>query len=131
MTTTYTYDERIVSDLHKEVYGCRPREGFWRHWNESTADEKQAIWDGLCKSHEAEMAAQCERDERAIAEFEAQVAAAIQLGASGREQAIAWIVDALELSETDRMYGGDRVCWELGLPFSMASTFDPYVNGDL
>ena len=43
MTTTYTYDERIVSDLHKEVYGCRPREGFWRHWNESTADEKQEL----------------------------------------------------------------------------------------
>ena len=124
-----TYDETIISDLHKDVYGFRPRQDWWANWNSITEDAKQAIWDGLCKSHEAEMAYQRERDARAIAEFEAQVAAAIQLGASGREQAIAWIVDALELSETDRMYGGDRVCWELGLPFSMASTFDPYVIG--
>ena len=131
MTTTYTYDERIVSDLHKEVYGFRPTSWWFQEWKAASEDAKQAIWDGLCKAHEAEMAYQRERDARAIAEFEAQVAAAIQLGASGREQAIAWIVDALELSETDRMYGGDRVCWELGLPFSMASTFDPYVNGDL
>ena len=125
--TGYTYDERIVSDLYKEVYGFRPSQWWWQEWKSGSEDAKQQLWDELCQSHEVEMEHQREQDARAIAEFEAQVAMAIQLGANGREQAIAWIVDALELSETDRMYGGDRVCWELGLPFSMASTFDPYL----
>jgi predicted Fe-S protein YdhL (DUF1289 family) len=128
MTTTYTYDERIVSDLHKEVYGCRPREGFWRHWNESTSDEKQAIWDGLCKSHEEEMAAQRERDERAINEFEARVDSLVQLGADDRLTAIRWIVDGLELTENDLCYGADYVCYCLGLPYSCAGLFTEAVE---
>ena len=47
--TSYTYDEAIVSDLHKDAYGFRPREGFWNHWNLSTHDEKQEMWDGLLR----------------------------------------------------------------------------------
>lgn len=128
MTTTYTYDERIVSDLHKEVYGCRPGQGWWREWNESTAGEKQAIWDYLCESHEAEMAAQRERDERAINEFEDRVLDMLGLGAPDRETAIRWIVYSLELSENDLLYGADYVCYCLGLPYSCSSMFTEAVE---
>ena len=63
--TTYTYDERIVSDLYKEVYGFRPTSWWFQEWKAADEDAKQAIWDGLCEAHEAEMAYQRERDERA------------------------------------------------------------------
>jgi len=44
---TYTFDENIVSDLHKEAYGFRPREGWWNMWAAFNADQKQATWDSL------------------------------------------------------------------------------------
>ncbi len=45
--TTYTFDEQILSDLHKDAYGSSPSNGFWRQWSHSTMDEKQDIWDGI------------------------------------------------------------------------------------
>ncbi len=125
--TGYTYDERIVSDLHKDTYGFRPVSGWWQEWKEADEDGKQAIWDMLLESLDQTQAYERMRQEAAVDEFEANIAAALQLGATDRSQAIGWIVDSLELSETDLMYGGERICYELGLPFHMASVFDPYL----
>ena len=36
---TYTYDERIVSDLHKDAYGFRPGEGQWYAVKAMSLDE--------------------------------------------------------------------------------------------
>lgn len=41
----YTFDERSVSDLHKDAYGFRPGESFWTEWQASDMDGKQALWD--------------------------------------------------------------------------------------
>ena len=128
MTTTYTYDERIVSDLHKEVYGFRPTSWWFQEWKAAGADAKQAIWDGLCKAHEAEMADQRERHERVIQEFEDRVDQLVGLGAANRLQAIRWIVDGLELTENDLCYGADYVCYCLGLPYSCAGLFTEAVE---
>jgi hypothetical protein len=61
--------------------------------------------------------------EAAIEAFEARVDQLIGLGAVDRHMAIRWIVDGLELTETDVLYGADYVCYCLGLPYSMAGTF--------
>lgn len=123
VTMTYTYDENIVSDLHKDAYGFRPLEGFWRHWNESTMDQKQVIWDKLLRDLDREIEAEKKRHEMAIAEFEDLIRTNISCGAGDRETAIRWIVDSLDLSETDKMYGGEYVCYLLGLPYSMEKEF--------
>mgnify|MGYP001489339211 FL=1 len=46
---TYTFDETIISDLHKEARGFRPRPGnlFCDKLYNADNDDKQAIWDGL------------------------------------------------------------------------------------
>ena len=121
--TQYTYDEQIVSDLHKDAYGYRPREGFWRHWNESTSDEKQEIWDGLLRDLDAEMEAEQRRKDEAVEAFEARVEKTVAMGAGDRLTAIRWIVDGMDLDYTDLCYGGERICWELGLPYSMSVLF--------
>ena len=66
MEKQYTYDERIVSDLHKEAYGSRPRADFWAKWDKGTADEKQMVWDFLIA--EAESEAERERQEQLAVE---------------------------------------------------------------
>ena len=47
MTTKYNFDERVVSDLHKDAYGFRPDQAFWGFWAASNPDQKQAQWDNM------------------------------------------------------------------------------------
>jgi hypothetical protein len=124
----YTFDEQIVSDLHKDAYGFRPREYFWAEWNNSTDDEKQTIWDGLCADLDAEIQREQQEQAAAVAHFEANVQRNMDLGAPSTEDAIRWILQSLDLSEYDLAYGGSYVCYELGLPYNMATTFDPIIK---
>ena len=124
-TMPYTFDENILSDLHKDARGWRPRsESFWTRWNESNNDGKQVIWDGLIDELDEAIAADEAASEEAVASFEAQIASNLELGAPNREAAIRWIIDSLDLDESDRLYGGEYICWDMGLPYSMKGTFD-------
>ena len=126
--TVYTYDERIVSDLHKEAYGFRPSQYWWGEWKASDEDGRQQIWDDLCEAMEAEMEDQRKRHERVIQEFEDLVLRQQEVGAPDRQTAIRWIVDSLELSQNDLCYGADYVCYCLGLPYSCSSMFTEAVE---
>jgi predicted Fe-S protein YdhL (DUF1289 family) len=125
--TVYTFDESIVSDLHKDAFGCRPREYFWAEWNNSADAEKQVIWDDLLES--LERANEWARAEQAAAvkQFERRIELLMNMGASTRETAIRWIIESMNLSENDKLYGGSYICFELGLPYNMKETFDELV----
>lgn len=120
----YTFDEQIVSDLHKDAYGFRPTSYFWDSWKQSNDDGKQRIWDSLLESLEEEMERDRNAKLQAVAEFESMVASNMQHGARSRGDAIRWIVQGLGLDEMDLRYGGSRICYELGLPFEMEKEFD-------
>ena len=118
--TAYTFDDSIVSDLHKDAYGVRPTQMFWHSWDQYSADEKQAEWDWLIGK--AEERARLERDSeaRALEVFEARVAESIQSGARDRAQAIKWILQAEGLEgERDPGY----VCYQLGLSYEHEGMF--------
>ena len=124
----HTFDENILSDLHKDAYGFRPRsESFWAAWNSANSDGKQSIWDRLIDDLEATIAADKAASDEAVASFEAQIADNLEIGAPNREAAIRWIVDSLALTESDRMYGGEYICYEMGLPTSMKGVFDDHI----
>ena len=126
--TAYSFDENIVSDLHKDAYGFRPREMFWSEWNNASDDEKQEIWDDLCKALERAIQEEKEQEEFAVIQFNDRVAKVIATGAPDRETAIRWIVRSMGLDENDLVYGGSYVCWNLGLPYSMQTEFDGICN---
>ncbi len=46
---TYTFDESILSDLHKEAYGYRPAAAYYDAWSEMADFAKQAEWDRLVR----------------------------------------------------------------------------------
>jgi len=121
--TQFTFDTSIVSDLHKDARGWRPREYFWETWEAASDEEKQEIWDGLCNELNLEMERERKAEKQAVAEFEKQIARNLSYGAADRQQAIRWIVESLDPSQFDMMYGGSWVCWELGLPYSMEDEF--------
>ena len=114
MTKTYTFDEDIVSDLHKDAFGFRPGERFWNAWNCMCDDEKQAEWDYLIESCHRAILAEQEQEKLAIERFEATVTRTIESGAGNRETAIRWIMDASSAARTNDW---DFLCWEHGLPY--------------
>ena len=47
--TQYTFDDSLISDLHKDAYGVRPTQTFWTLWETMTPSQKQCEWEWLCK----------------------------------------------------------------------------------
>ena len=114
---TYTFDSNIVSDLHKDARGYRPREYFWAEWNNSNDFDRQAIWDGLLCELAAETARQKDAYARAEIEFHQRIQGAMLLGAEDEHTAIRWILEAEQFAENDMAYGSDYVAWHFGLPY--------------
>lgn len=121
-------------DLYKDAHGIRPRWIYGVH--EVTGEvgcvyseeemgemldrlhvEAQEIWDQEA-SEEAER----------VANFEAKLVELQALGANDRETAILWFVQSLDLDQWELQYGGERICYSLGLPYKMQTMFDPAVN---
>jgi hypothetical protein len=72
-TTTYTFDENILSDLHKDAYGFRPSEIFFREWDLLDDDGKQDLWDQLVNAVGDSILEEKRQHEMAIFEFESWV----------------------------------------------------------
>ena len=124
MTEAARYDEQILSDLHKDARGYRPREGFYNVWRDATVEERNAIWDGLIVEVEREIELDKQADAAAIEVFERQLNDFIRLGAKDRNEAVRWYVNSMEIDEEQiRFYGASWICYEAGLPYSMAQVF--------
>lgn len=108
----YTFDDNTFSDLHKEVYGFRPR---GHHYDIASNDEKQKIWDELCEELEANNLVEQEQTIKAVARFEARIADVIELGAGNRINALRW------MSQQETFYHSQDVehfVWEQGILFT-------------
>lgn len=116
----YTFDENIVSDLHKDARGYRPREYFWEEWNSSSDFDRQAIWDGLLEELRADMEGARAADAAALAAFQKRIADTIALGARDEVTALKWIFEAEEFDDFDLRYGSDYVAYHFGLSYSDA-----------
>ena len=114
--TTYTFDDRIVSDLYKDAYGCRPGELFWYEWKTVTDDQKQSIWDSLCVDLDREIARETEAQDRACVRFESRIEQLIGLGAIDRTMAIRWILQAEDLDASEYP-PYEELEYRLGLPY--------------
>ena len=112
----YTFDESILSDLHKDARGLRPREGFWNHWNESTSDEKQKIWDGLAVELEYRWQEDQRIEAEAVAEFERELSEIMKVGRGcDRETALRWMTP---IEEFQHLQDIEQWVWERGILFT-------------
>lgn len=113
----YTFDSNIVSDLHKDARGYRPSEYFWEEWDQCGDDNRQAMWDSLCRELEETMAADRAREVEALENFRAQIKSMKKLGAETTRQAIKWIFHAENLDRYDLRYGADYVAFYFGMNY--------------
>jgi hypothetical protein len=114
----YTFDMTIWSDLHKDAYGFRPRDGA--RIAALTDDEKQAEWDRMIRDLDREMEREQIAQQEATVAFEELVAGTIANGAGDRATAIRWLLDALTWAQGDI----GALEYEHGLPFNYLRVFD-------
>ena len=113
----YTFDEQIVSDLHKDARGFRPSEYFWEEWSQCGDDTRQSMWDNLLEELAAETARQKDAYARAEIQFHQRVQGTMLAGAEDELTAIRWILEAEQITKFDLAYGSDYVAWHFGLPY--------------
>jgi hypothetical protein len=119
----YTFDENIVSDLHKDARGYRPTEVFWAYWNNYSDAEKQQEWDLLLRELSDEMDRERKDEARAALALTARLAQMYDLGAKTEAQALKWIMEAEEFDDFDLQYGASYFCYHFGLSYSAANDF--------
>ena len=111
----FTYSDELFSDLHKDVYGFRPRGVILDNWNILPAEQKQARWDQLCAELESNTIFEKQQEVKAVASFQARVQDVIELGAGNYTNALLWI------SGTETFYNVQDVehfVWEQGILFT-------------
>lgn len=70
---TSSYDENIISDLHKDAYGFRPDSSFWITFEAFNPEQKQALWDSILSDLERSIDDEEYAQEAAIIEFEDRI----------------------------------------------------------
>ena len=113
----YTFDEQIVSDLHKDARGYRPDEYFWEEWSQCGDLTRQSMWDNLLEELAAETTRQRDAYARAEIAFHQRVQGMMLIGAKDELTAIRWILEAEQFTNSDLAYGSDYVAWHFGLPY--------------
>lgn len=116
---TYTFDERIVSDLHKDARGYRPTVAWMHAWETSTDDEKQGILDNLCEELDETMKREELEQSRAYAKLLDRILDTMKLGADDQKTAIKWIIQAEEFDDFDLQNGADYFCYHFGLSYQV------------
>ena len=111
---TFTFDETILSDLHKEARGFRPREGwFLDKWNESDDDGKQVIWDGLIEEMCNNDRAVADHEAACLIEFKQLMATTIENGAGDEITALRWLIQ--DGRQIDHSQDIEHFFWEYGI----------------
>ena len=115
---SYTFDENIVSDLHKDARGFRPTEYFWEEWTQMPDQFKQKIWDNLLLELNETMERQGRAEADAMIALHQRIQGIMLLGAKDEVQALKWIMEAEEFSDYDLQYGPSYFCYHFGLSYS-------------
>ena len=92
----YTYTTDLFSDLHKDVYGYRPRGAAMDEWNSRTPRQKNELYNALCDELEVVTQDEKRQADRNLFEFTGLIMDMIELGAKDRETALRWMTQEEE-----------------------------------
>ena len=115
LNMTFTYSADLISDLHKDAYGYRPRGRFFDDWAAATEAEKQEMWDIMNATLEANAKAERAQELKDVAQMEADIGAYMAFGARDRKDALRW------MTQNETFYSGQCVegwVWEKGVLFT-------------
>lgn len=108
----FTYEDNLVSDLHKDARGIRPTRGFMLMWNDLTPAQRQETWDNLIDEMDQRDADERQVTKDNIKKFEDRIDDVIGLGAGDRETALRWIAGQEKFYHKQDI---EHFVWELGI----------------
>jgi len=108
----YTYSDELISDLHKDARGFRPREGFWQSWSASSPEMKQVIWQGLINEMEEAETERLMVEQISLDKFRATLRNLMVEHRVSWVTALRWLMDAED--EPDM----EHFLWKQGLSWS-------------
>lgn len=89
----YTFDEGLISDLHKDAYGFRPSESFWSTFAAFNPDQKQALWDSMIADVNRSIEEERKQQEEDVAKFEDRIDNLMH-DSTTRKRVVEWFIDA-------------------------------------
>ena len=128
MTTEYTFDYDLFSDLHKDAYGMRPR--WHRFYDEETTDaERQQFWDWAIRDLDLRIEEDARREAAAIEEFEEGITLTMNVAGCDRATAIRY---QMEAGGYENEWDAGYICYCLGLPYHKGyeEEFQPFIGKD-
>ena len=88
------YCDNIISDLHKDARGYRPRRAFMEMWNESTPQTKQEVWDMLCEEMDLSQKEQKRAEIEALSELRINLREVMNTCHCNWKKALVYLADA-------------------------------------
>lgn len=113
--TKYTFEDNLVSDLHKDARGYRPTESFFEMWNESSDDTKQDVWDMLLEEMEYNQKEEARVEADNLVKFRKLLRSVMDTTSCNWKVALRYLVDAENL---DVNFELDYFLWNQGLGFN-------------
>lgn len=110
----YTFENYLISDLHKEAYGFRPTQRFFDDWDTYTDAEKQEVWDSLVATMEENAVMEKEVEAQNLSEFRERVRMVMNVMSCGWKKAVEALAQA---EKKDLSYEFDYFLWGQGLGF--------------
>jgi hypothetical protein len=109
------YSDSGFSDLHKDVYGFRPRGMMMKNWQDMNAKQKETLWNCLCEELETNMKHEKIAEEKAVAEFKERIEQAQVWGAKDYWDALRWITGCETFYHIQDV---EHFVWEQGILFT-------------
>ncbi len=104
----------VISMLHKNMHNVKPPSGMYR---DLTIQELRKVSQEYSTANEAHMREYHAEQDKAVADFEAEIAKAMIDHGIDRDTAIRWNVDARGLTQDVEHYGLEYFENHLGLPY--------------
>lgn len=121
----FSFDESLISDLHKDAYGFRPNSQYWTDWSFMTAAEKQQEWDHLLERAREEDDRRESQELRSYELWSADIRALMTEHNISEARAIIWDMQSYVSGIDDlSMY-----CYKRGLTFSTEMEIDKLLAG--
>lgn len=116
-----SFDGSVFSDLHKDVYGFRPR-----YINFSNIEEFNIEFEYLIETNNRQIEEEAAAQAKRVSEFETHVEKLAELLNNNNREDLLWVVvDAEGIDREDiKFYGWERFEFELDLPYG-------YINKSL
>lgn len=114
----FTYSDELFSDLHKDVYGFRPRGARMDEWNERTPRQKQELWNALCDELEENEKRARKQEEEALDEFRINLREVMRTCQCNWKTAMKYLAEAEKIDIARDEQDFDYFLWGQGIGFN-------------